>query len=703
MPILTAGRAKRTEVLHGTEDVLDAEVRFFSNTKRRIDTCMNYTRPPLAVGIGQIKKAFLDAKSRGVRLRYLTEITNENISYCKELIKIVDELRHLDAIKGNFMISEEEYLAPVNLDEEGKIASQLIYSNVDEIVEQQNYIFETLWNKAIPSEQRITELEENKIVPRTEVLYGAENAVGSGVQFMKNTKEKMDIFFDSKAPSIVIEIDAYRNGYMNIRKGGGKIRAFTEITKDNIHYCKELIKIVDELRHLDGIKGGIAVNETEYMATTVLQEAKPLTQVIYSNVKEVVDQGQYIFDIFWYRAIPAEQKIREIEDGIEPSRIEVIPDTKVSISRSLDLIKSAVKEVLVIFATSETFSLAMNMGILQLYKEVTQNGAKIRLLIPDSQQSQWIVNELKSVVPQVDVRIADKSLQTRITILVVDKTELMIWELKDDSLEDPYEAGGVATYSNNKSIASSYASIFENLWKQTELYQKLKEADKIKDEFINVAAHELRTPIQPILGLADVLRSKLQHGKQENEYLDVIIRNAKRLQRLSEDILDITKIESKSLGLKKELFNLSEVILNAIADSNNQIVKENKDHRLKLRLVAPEEDIFIVVDKGRINQVISNLLSNAIKFTKEGSINLAATKKDNNQEILVSVQDTGTGIHPEILPRLFTKFATKSEIGTGLGLFISKSIVEAHGGKIWAENNPGSNGTTFTFSLPLNC
>ncbi len=702
MPILTAGRAKRTEVLHGTEDVLNAEVRFFSNTKRRIDTCMNYTRPPLAVGIGQIKKAFLDAKSRGVRLRYLTEITNENISYCKLLIKIVDELRHLDAIKGNFMISEEEYLAPV-MDEEGKIASQLIYSNVDEIVEQQNYIFETLWNKAIPSEQRITEIEENKTVPRTEVLYGAENAVGRGVQFMKNTMEKMDIFFDSKAPSIVIEIDAYRNGYMNIRKRGGKIRAFTEITKDNIYYCKELIEIVDELRHLDGIKGGIAVNETEYMATTVLQEAKPLTQVIYSNVKEVVDQGQYIFDIFWYRAIPAEQKIREIEYGIEPSRIEVIPDTKVSISRSLDLIKSALKEVLVIFATSKTFSLAMNMGILQLYKEVTRNGAKIRLLIPDSQKSQWIVNELKSVVPQVGVRIADKSLQTRITILVVDKTELMIWELKDDSLEDPYEAGGVATYSNNKSIASSYASIFENLWTQTELYQKLKEADKIKDEFINVAAHELRTPIQPILGLADVLRYKLQHGKLENEYLDVIIRNAKRLQRLSEDILDITKIESKSLGLKKELFNINEVILNAIADSNNQIVKENKDHRLKLRLVAPKEDIFIEADKGRISQVISNLLSNAIKFTKEGSINLAVEKKDNNQEILVSIQDTGTGIHPEILPRLFTKFATKSEIGTGLGLFISKSIVEAHGGKIWAENNPGSNGTTFTFSLPLNC
>jgi hypothetical protein len=142
-------QAKRTEVLHGTQDVIDAEVRFFSHTKRRIDTCMNYTRPPLAIGIEQIRKAFLDAKSRGVRLSYLTEITIDNISYCKVLIKIVDELRHLDGIKGNFMISECEYLAPVILDEEGKIASQLIYSNVDQIVEQQHYMFETLWSKAI--------------------------------------------------------------------------------------------------------------------------------------------------------------------------------------------------------------------------------------------------------------------------------------------------------------------------------------------------------------------------------------------------------------------------------------------------------------------------------------------------------------------------------------------------------------------------
>jgi signal transduction histidine kinase len=285
-----------------------------------------------------------------------------------------------------------------------------------------------------------------------------------------------------------------------------------------------------------------------------------------------------------------------------------------------------------------------------------------------------------------------------VTILIVDKKYSLTIELKDDTKQTSIEAIGLATYSNSQSTVLSYASIFESLWTQTELYQKLKEADKIKDEFINVAAHELRTPIQPILGLADVLRYKLQHGKLENEYLDVIIRNAKRLQRLTEDILDITRIESKSLGLKKELFNLSELILSAIADSNNQVAKEHKDTNLKLVFIDSKEGIFIEADKGRINQVISNLLSNAIKFTNEGTVSVAAVP--NNIEIVVSISDTGIGIDSEILPRLFTKFATKSTTGTGLGLFISKSIIEAHGGKIWGENNDDK-GATFAFSLPI--
>jgi signal transduction histidine kinase len=241
--------------------------------------------------------------------------------------------------------------------------------------------------------------------------------------------------------------------------------------------------------------------------------------------------------------------------------------------------------------------------------------------------------------------------------------------------------------------------------------EKLKLHDKMQKEFINIAAHELRTPIQPIIGLSEVLRSrrrgdieKVEEQIQHDEFLDIIIRNAKRLQNLSEDILDVTKIESQLLLLKKEKFNLNQLILNAVADSRNQITRENKDNNIKIELVFQgEADIYVEADKDRINQVLSNVLGNAIKFTKEGTITIRIEKKEEGgREVLVAIKDSGTGIDPEVLPKLFTKFTSSSRGGTGLGLFISKSIIEAHGGRIWAENNKDGKGATFSFSLPTN-
>jgi signal transduction histidine kinase len=239
--------------------------------------------------------------------------------------------------------------------------------------------------------------------------------------------------------------------------------------------------------------------------------------------------------------------------------------------------------------------------------------------------------------------------------------------------------------------------------------EELKSLDRLKDEFINIAAHELRTPIQPILSVTEVIRSEIKDPQQQ-ELLDITIRNAKRLKRLAEDILDITRIESQSLKLNKERFNLNELISNVVQDHRNHIEKDNDydDNKNNISLLyESKNDIFFVeADRYRLTQVVSNLLDNAIKFTKEGgTVSVTLDKKkqeeDNQQEVLISIKDSGTGIHSDILPRLFSKFASKSEKGTGLGLFISKNIVEAHGGRIWAENNIVGKGATFYFSLPL--
>jgi signal transduction histidine kinase len=240
--------------------------------------------------------------------------------------------------------------------------------------------------------------------------------------------------------------------------------------------------------------------------------------------------------------------------------------------------------------------------------------------------------------------------------------------------------------------------------------EQLKLHDKMQKEFINVASHEIKTPTQAILGYTDLLQ---RHPEKREQISDALYRNANRLQRLTNDILDVTRIEGQTLKINKDKFSLTDLISSIVEDFKNDIQKKGGNVTL---LYEPEDNLIVEADKGRITQVISNLLSNAIKFTKEGSISIKVVKdaKYNNhqqegEEVMVSVKDTGKGIDSEILPRLFTKFATKSDMagGTGLGLFISKSIVEAHGGRMWAKNNShnasdnGGIGATFSFTLPL--
>ncbi|MFY9796232.1 MAG: sensor histidine kinase [Candidatus Nitrosopolaris sp.] len=231
--------------------------------------------------------------------------------------------------------------------------------------------------------------------------------------------------------------------------------------------------------------------------------------------------------------------------------------------------------------------------------------------------------------------------------------------------------------------------------------EQLKIHDRMQNEFINVAAHELRTPIMPILGDAEYIEHKFDTRNEiveiDKETISSIIRNAKRLDRLASDILDVTRIESKSLKLNKEQFDLSDVISTCVQDLREQMENDESLER-NVRMVYSPRNILVEADKGRITQVISNLLRNAIKFTSEGVISIDAFMRDD--QIIVSVKDTGQGIDTEILPRLFSKFVTKSDKGTGLGLFISKSIIDAHKGTIWAENNPDGKGCTFMFSLP---
>jgi two-component system, OmpR family, sensor histidine kinase VicK len=708
--------SEKTEVVYGPSNVLKMEIQFFANTRLKVDTCMEYTRPSLAVGIESIRKSFLDAKGRDVKLRYVTEITTENILYCKELMKIA-EVRHLDGIMGNFMVSEKEYLAPVVLHNPYHIASQIIYSNIQEIVQQQNYIFDTLWNKAIPAIKRIREIEEG-IGPIGTRLLENPDEIFNHMKYVVENASKRQICSSSGAMEMVYDnfFDLCKKILDKHREGEGEgIRWITTIDKDNRDLVKVFLNAGVQIRHVRNLPPMNFVVDNKHFHSTIekMEGGKMMRSLLTSNELIYINHYNSVFEDLWKNGVDAVQRIRDIEEGTYLADIEVFQGASRAREVYLDLVKEATKEILFIFPTSSAFFRQHKIGAIGLAERAaTERNVKVRILMPANKLIDRTVQNL-DYLHKIDIRYIKQMSETKATILVVDRKGSLVMELKDDSKTTYDEAIGLSTYSNSKAGVLSYVAIFDNLWEQTELYEQLKITneqlatvieqlkghDKIQKEFIDIAAHELRTPIQPILGLSDLLLHYTQSEKKQREMIGIIARNAKRLQQLTEDILDVTKIESKSLGLKKEIFNLSEMLRNSITDSN-QIIKEQKDSNLILQLIDSKHAIFIEANKGRINQVISNFLSNAIKFTNEGSISVTIEKRKTN-EVVVSVKDSGSGLDPEILPRLFSKFATKSDAGTGLGLFISKSIIEAHGGMIWAENNKNGSGATFGFTLPI--
>ena len=228
--------------------------------------------------------------------------------------------------------------------------------------------------------------------------------------------------------------------------------------------------------------------------------------------------------------------------------------------------------------------------------------------------------------------------------------------------------------------------------------EQLKLHDKMQKEFINIASHEMKTPTQAILGMSGLLQ---YYPEKKDELVEIIRKNAKRLQALTSDILDVTRIESQTLQLEKEQFNIYDLLADVTKDYTERIKSDSKNIELIYNQKGVNHPILVEADKERITQVLSNILNNALKFTDKGQIIINANESNNKKDIIVNVADTGSGINKDIFSKLFSKFATKSSQGTGLGLYISKSIIEAHGGRIRAENNKEGRGATFIFTLPI--
>jgi len=515
---------------------------------------------------------------------------------------------------------------------------------------------------------------------------------------------------------------AYNNYFETYQKIMGKqknkehkgIRLVTSISdKDDIEMVHKFLNIGVNVRHIKNIPPiGFAISEKEMIATIQKTESGQVIQnLLTTNEQAYIKHFVSIFEELWKSGIDAKYKINDIEQGIDKQDIDIIHNPEEVKKLLYELIQSAREEILGVFSTVNAFHRQEHAGSLQLLKErVGLQGIKARILVPADNLIKQTINELErgQLSNKINIRLIEPTMQTKVSILVIDRKYSLVIELKDDTKQTVEEAIGLVTYSNSKSTVLSYSSIFESLWKQTEMYEQLQIHDKMQKEFINTAAHELRTPIQPIIGFVNILKGSVKDDKHK-ELLDVIGRNAQRLKKLSEDILEVSKIESNSMGLDKEHFRIAETILDNVNNYKNNTDGKSIRFEYALDGDGDNDDLTVYGDKHGISQVISNLISNSIKFIhQEGIISIKAEKKVTNTDkksvkeiIVVSIKDTGTGIDKMVFPRLFTKFATKSFQGVGLGLFISKNIVEAHGGIIWAENNKDGQGSTFNIVLPL--
>ncbi|HZB98688.1 MAG TPA: HAMP domain-containing sensor histidine kinase, partial [Nitrososphaeraceae archaeon] len=714
-----------------------------SNYKKEVSIFLDATSVIIMSKDRLIKELF-NKNNDQKRIRIITQINKDNIQSCKELMKFGIELRHLDEVVGIFSINEFEYCAtkkfPIqdrqySFENQYQLSNNIVYSNDKEIVNHYKYIFEILWSKAIPAEQRTREVEDDTNRFSTEILKNPHEISDDILRLTQNSSN-ISLCFAVQGPQLTDSnfFDLYSRALQKHEKEGnddknssGSKNAIKWITtidkKDEIPLIKILLGLGMQIRHSRFLTPmSFIIGDREIVASIEkMIFDKGINSALYSNEPPYIEHFKRVFEDLWKISVDAVERIKDIEEAIGAGETKIIYRPLKTQELFINIIKSAKKEILIIFPTANAFYREVGIGIIQLLRQaVEERDINIRIITPTTD----IIERLISTMIQskykenfdIERTIPTASTNT-VTTVVVDRHESLVIEQKDDSKMNFADAIGLSTYSNSKPTVSSYIAIFENFWNQIKQYDELKLRDDMQKDFINIASHEMKTPTQAILGYTELLQN---HPERREEMIQAIHRNVIRLQKLTSDILDVARIENRTLKLNKEKFDINKKISNVIRDVEKQISDSNK---LKILFTEPSEAIFVEADKVRIYQVIANLLNNAIKFTKEGTISVSVKvtqKNSGNKEekeegrdydsnssssssrhVIVSVKDSGAGIDPEILPRLFTKFATKSDKGTGLGLFISKSIIEAHGGKIWAENNSDGKGAMFAFILPL--
>ena len=590
--------------------------------------------------------------------------------------------------------------------------------------------------------------EKDQDHQKTKIIFGRDEINDLFIKSVNESIGNWSLIGSSEGPSLFYYMVDLKKAYLKALKRGVKLRAITVVTKDNIFYVKDALQYFSEIRHLDGIAGTFVVSDTQYFGTSMMlyNEGKikkeegvcksqyPVELCILSNLRELVHEQQKYFDILWNQAMPGVEKIKEIE-MIETPQLKVLNNPFEIQNMLINLLQSVRKEVWLLIYSSTIFENIQRFSNILTVLQSLQEKMSVMILVlttnnnPKKPSEQIQIDTAKDNVPlgkrNIEIRkientrLTNYEVQQNTMIAICDGNKsltIKFNEEKDDTSVDSFsQLIESAIYTVGKETVMPSILLFERLWYQTKLIQNVKDSVNLQKEFVNLAAHELRNPIQPILVLSELVNDKIRDQGQK-EMLNIIIKNARKLMNITDDILDLARIEEKILVLNKEKIDLHPYLLNLIKeyrtllqDNNNRIELEFRyNNKLLLVLKNVVKDNLkeydkryfeVSADRFRLSRIFYNLIDNANKFTKSGIIKILVEIWED--EAKFSVINPGKAIDEEIFPKLFNKFATKSFQGTGLGLYICKNIVEAHGGKIWGENNKDSDSVTFAFTLPI--
>ncbi len=656
--------------------------------------------------------------------KILTNIETEVIHAAQELSFAGAEIRHIDgSILKRCVIYDNDaayfsIIEPFITHEATDSVNQTegddlwIASNESSVIHSAKKRFLSDWERAIPLDKRIQYIEKGIDPITTRVLEKPEDILNQITKFNRSSKQICACSTIEGLQLIRKNYPEFHNKILQKYKNGehAGVKWITTInTKTDAKEARFFLNQGFQIRHVkDTLFTNFVVSDKILLSSIdKINPANMVSSMLTSNDPLYLEHYKNIFEKMWMTGIDAEERIRDIVKG-NYVNVQVLPDTIQSLKLASKLFSSIQREILIIISSNNGLLRTELSGGFKALNDLASKGIDVRVLTSMDNKNQDTFDRIQSSYSHIKFRRLDTPIQAVNRINIIDRETTIVWEIKDDTSLNFIDALGIAIFIESKSTAISYAFIFDSLWSQTDLYEQLQKAyenlklhEKMQKEFIDSVAHELRTPITPIIGLTEHVKDNIKNEEQAR-LLDIVIDNGKKLHALSENVLDVTRIEGNLVSLKKELFNINQLIAEVAKNFENSA---RKDKEITIQYNNFKE-CFIYADRQRIAQVISNLIDNSVKFifNKKGgliSITVKQKKEKGTDVIVVCVKDNGEGIHPEIFPRMFTKFATKSFYGTGLGLFICKNIIKMHGGKIWAQNNKDSKGASFFFSIPL--